>query len=174
VENIKAAVAVAEVLKISKKSIKEGIEKFQSLPHRLELVGEFQGIKFYDDAISTTPESTIAAINSLNNVETIFLGGLDRGYDFVKLAGVIDKSKIRNIVFFPDSGKKIEESLQKKSKKKYQTLHTKNMAEAVKFATANTKTGGICLLSTASPSYSLWKNFEEKGNQFKKAFIALK
>ena len=169
VENIKAAMAVADVLKISKKFIKLGIENFQSLSHRLEFVGEFKGIKFYDDAISTTPESTIAAINSFPEVDTIFLGGLDRGYDFSKLAIAIHGSKIINIVFFPDSGKKIEEVLRKKSKKKYKILHTKSMQEAVKFAATNTVASGICLLSSASPSYSLWKNFEEKGDEFKKA-----
>ncbi|MFA7208911.1 MAG: UDP-N-acetylmuramoyl-L-alanine--D-glutamate ligase [Parcubacteria group bacterium] len=174
VENIKAAIAVADVLGISKNTIKQGIEGFRSLPHRLELVGEFQGIRFYDDAISTTPESTMAAIDSLEDVDTIFLGGLDRGYDFLKLAVAIDKSKVRNIAFFPDSGKKIAAALRKKSKKKYHILHTGEMDEAVEFAFANSRPGGICLLSTASPSYSVWKNFEEKGDAFKKAILKSK
>jgi UDP-N-acetylmuramoylalanine--D-glutamate ligase len=132
-------------------------------------VGEFGKIKFYDDAISTTPESTIAALLALPDTETIFLGGLNRGYDFSQLAIAIDKSGIRNIVFFPDSGGEIEKSLAKKSHKKYLTLHTKDMSAAVEFAFANTKVGKICLLSTASPSYSIWKNFEEKGDIFQGA-----
>ena len=173
-DNVRAAVAVADILGISKKSIKRGIEKFQPLPHRLELIGTVKGINFYDDAISTTPESTIAAISSLENVGTIFLGGLDRGYDFSKLAAAIHKSKIKNIVFFPDSGKKIEKALRKISKKKYRILRTKNMGEAVEFAFKNTEVGAICLLSTASPSYSIWKNFEEKGDKFKEAVNNLK
>lgn len=173
-ENVKAAMTVAGLMGVSRKDMKEGIEGFKSLPHRLELVRELKGIKFYDDAISTTPESTIAAINSFAEVDTIFLGGLDRGYDFSKLAMVVNRSKIRNIVFFPDSGEKIEKLLLKKSKKKYNILHTKNMEEAVDFAFANTKIGGICLLSTASPSYSVWENFEEKGNRFKEAIFGLK
>ncbi|MDR0651642.1 MAG: hypothetical protein LBG59_10020 [Candidatus Peribacteria bacterium] len=65
----------------------------------------FQGIDFYDDAISTTPESTIAALEALGEkVETIFLGGLDRGYDFSNLVEKIKKSQIKQIVFFPESG----------------------------------------------------------------------
>lgn len=174
VENIKAAVAVADTLCISKAAIKQGIENFQPLSHRLEFVGEYKKIKFYDDAISTTPESTMAAINSFSCVDTIFLGGLDRGYDFSELVKVIDRSKIKNIVLFPDSGKKIGEFLQKKSRSKYRILHTENMEEAVAFAFANTNSDGICLLSTASPSYSLWKNFEEKGDKFKAAVKKLK
>jgi UDP-N-acetylmuramoylalanine--D-glutamate ligase len=168
-ENTKAAIAVANSLGISKLAIKKGIENFKGLSHRLEFVGEFGKIKFYDDAISTTPESTIAALLALPDTETIFLGGLNRGYDFSQLAIAIDKSGIRNIVFFPDSGGEIEKSLAKKSHKKYLTLHTKDMSAAVEFAFANTKVGKICLLSTASPSYSIWKNFEEKGDIFQGA-----
>jgi len=168
-ENVKAAIAVANILNISKNSIKQGIENFKGLAHRLEFVGEFKGIKFYDDAISTTPESTIAAILALPNTDTIFLGGLNRGYDFSKLALAIEKSKIKNIVFFPDSGQDIEKEIFKKSQNKYLILHTKNMDEAVKFAFENTKIGKVCLLSSASPSYSIWKNFEEKGDKFKVA-----
>ncbi len=169
VENVRAAIRASDILGIPKVAIKKGIENFKGLSHRLELVGEFGGIKFYDDAISTTPESTIAAISALPDTDTIFLGGLDRGYDFSQLAVAIGKSKIRNIVFFPESGKKIEKVLLQKSHKKYQTLHTKEMSVAVEFAFANTKKGKICLLSTASPSYSIWKNFEEKGDKFKEA-----
>ncbi len=168
-ENVKAAIAVANILGISSGAIKKGIETFKGLSHRLELVGEFKGIKFYDDAISTTPESTIAAIDALPDTDTIFLGGLNRGYDFTQLAIRIGRSKISNIVFFPDSGREIEKALHQKSHKKYLTMHARDMSAAVEFAFANTKSGKICLLSTASPSYSIWKNFEEKGDKFQEA-----
>lgn len=162
-ENIKAAVKIARVLKISDKKIKEALLEFKGLSHRLEYVGEFKGIKFYDDAISTAPESTIEAIKSLPKTETIFLGGEDRGFNFFKLEKVLRKSNIKNIVLFPDTGQRIL-----KSRKGFKILETKSMKEAVKFAFKNTEKGMICLLSTASPSYSVWKNFEEKGNLFKK------
>ena len=101
------------------------------------------------------------AIRSLPRVGTIFLGGEDRGYDFEELEGIIIKSGIKNVVLFPESGRRMF-----KQKNKLNILSTDSMAEAVKFAYASTKAGEICLLSTASPSYSLWKNFEEKGDQF--------
>jgi len=66
---------VAKNLGISDEIIKKAIEQFKPLPHRLEPVGEFKGIRFYDDAISTTPESTIMAIEALKDVDTVFLGG---------------------------------------------------------------------------------------------------
>ena len=179
--NIRAAISVAKILtrsnnfaknkisqrlfdrvKISNKVISSAIKNFKGLPNRLELVGKFKGIIFYNDASSTNPDSSILAIESLKDIDTIFLGGQDRGYDFSHLEKVIKKYKIRNIVLFPDSGEKII-----KNKSGLNILNTESMEEAVKFAYQNTLKGKICLLSGASPSYSLWKNFEEKGDQFK-------
>ncbi|MEK7109890.1 MAG: UDP-N-acetylmuramoyl-L-alanine--D-glutamate ligase [Patescibacteria group bacterium] len=163
-ENVKAAVTVAHLLGVDDSIIVEAVKKFKPLPHRLQIVGKFKEIIFYDDAISTTPESTICAINSFSKIGTIFLGGLDRGYDFDELSRVIIEKRIPNIVLFPDSGKKIFELLKKADGIKF--LKTEGMEEAVKFAYDNTPANTVCLLSTASPSYSLWKNFEEKGDLF--------
>jgi UDP-N-acetylmuramoylalanine--D-glutamate ligase len=167
-ENIRAAIAVAKQFKISDAIIKRAIKSFKPLPHRLELVGEFHGIKFYDDAISTTPESTIEALKALPKTATIFLGGQDRGYDFSQLEKVLRKSKVKNIALFPNSGKRIL-----KSRKGFNILETSSLKEAVKFAHENTAKGGICLLSMASPSYVLWKNFEEKGDEFQRVVKSL-
>ncbi len=161
--NIKAAARVAQILQIPDKKIRQAVKTFRGLKHRLENVGTFKNITFYDDAISTTPDSTIMAIEALKNVDTIFLGGQNRGYDFFQLEKVIRKYKIKNIVLFPDSGDKIL-----RNTKGFNILKTRNMAEAVQFAYNNTKKESTCLLSCASPSYSLWKNFEVKGDEFKK------
>ncbi len=166
--NINAAVAVARILQIPDEITKQAIKEFRGLPHRLENVGTYIGITFYDDAISTTPESTIMAIKSVPGVSTIFLGGQDRGYDFSALEKELKKHTINNIVLFPDSGKKII-----KHTKGLNILHTKSMKEAVAFAYKHTPLGSACLLSCASPSYSLWKNFEVKGDEFKKFVVAL-
>lgn len=163
-ENIRAAITVAKIFNIKDEIIKKAVKEFKGLPHRLEFVGEFHGIKFYDDALSTTPESTIMAIKSLPRIKTIFLGGEDRGYDFSELEKTIKKHKIKNTVLFPKSGKRIL-----RQRKGFNILETSSMKKAVKFAFKHTEKGGMCLLSTASPSYSLWKDFEEKGKQFKEA-----
>lgn len=159
--NVKAAVEVARILKAPGQVIRKAVLNFKSLPHRLQYFGEFKGIKFYDDAISTAPESTIAAIKALPKTATIMLGGEDRGYNFDELEKVLRDSKVKNIVLFPETGQRIL-----KSKKGFKILQTSNMERAVDFAFMNTPKGKICLLSTASPSYSLWKNFEEKGDSF--------
>jgi UDP-N-acetylmuramoylalanine--D-glutamate ligase len=160
--NIGAAVAVVEILQIPQETIKKSVNTFKGLPHRLEFVGEFKGITFYDDAISTTPDSTIMAIKALKNVDTIFLGGQDRGFNFIQLEKTIKQYKIRNAVLFPDSGNNIL-----KNTKGLNILRTHSMEKAVEFAYKHTAKGKVCLLSCASPSYSLWKNFEAKGDQFK-------
>ena len=162
-DNVRAAVTVAKLLKIDDKAIEAGVKNFKPLSHRLELVGTFKGITFYDDAISTTPQSTIKAIEALENIGTIFLGGQDRGYNFTQLIDVVVNKKIPNVVLFPNSGGKMGEGLKGKVKN---ILETESMQEAVRFAYQHTPAGSICLLSCASPSFSLWKNFEEKGDSF--------
>ncbi len=164
-ENIRGALSVASIFGIPISVAQAAVESFQPLPHRLTLVGELKGIRFYDDAIATAPEPTIFALQTLKDVDTIFLGGTDRGYDFSGLVETMKQIGVRNAVLFPDTGKRIEQELAAQGSK-IKTLTASTMEDAVKFAYANTSPGKICLLSTASPSYSLWKNFEEKGKEF--------
>ncbi len=162
-DNVRAAVTVARMLGVSDALIKKRIQSFKSLPHRLEFVGTFKKIHFYDDAISTTPESTIQALKALKKVDTIFLGGEDRGYEFGELEKTLRKMKVRNVVLFPETGARML-----KSRTGFKIFETRSMEDAVTFAYKQTASGKICLLSCASPSYSLWTNFEEKGEQFQK------
>lgn len=166
-DNVRAAITVAHILGVPDSTIESAVSKFKGLPHRLELVGEFKGIRFYDDAISTTPESTIAAVKAVPNVQTIFLGGHDRGYDFSELEREVRARGITKIVLFPDTGTRMFAD-----RNDLTILETSSMKEAVAFAYAHTPDGGAALLSCASPSYGLWKNFEEKGDHFKKEVIA--
>lgn len=195
-DNVRAAVTVAQLLNrdtasataahsasktISQKAIKTAVQNFTPLPHRLQNIGTFRDITFYDDAISTTPESTIEAIKALSGqapIGAIFLGGTDRGYDFSYLAQTIISHKILNIILFPDSGAKILQAINKAindaiPQPPLKIKQTMSMEEAIKFAYANTPKNSICLLSTASPSYSLWQNFEEKGKLFHNFVTAL-
>jgi len=144
------------------------LKNFKWLSHRLENIWTFSWITFIDDAISTTPESTIEAIKTFwEKIWTIFLWWTDRWYIFDELVKYLEKYNIKNIVLFPNSWYKILSILNKKKNNEYSILETPSMKEAIKFAYKNTNIWKICLLSTASPSYSLWKNFEEKWKKFK-------
>ncbi|MFA6522849.1 MAG: UDP-N-acetylmuramoyl-L-alanine--D-glutamate ligase [Candidatus Peribacteraceae bacterium] len=168
--NIAAAFLVSQDFKIPKDIAIEAIKSFQPLPHRLQSLGVIDGFEWIDDSISTTPESAIAALDALGDrVETIFLGGQDRGYDFSELGKHLARSSVKTVILFPGSGPEIRKAI--KSVKSAATIHeVSTMEEAVGLATQapNPKSQiPIVLLSPASPSYGMFKNFEERGDQFR-------
>ncbi len=167
-DNIRAAYTAAKQFGIDDEVIEKAVKTFTPLRHRLQNVGEYRGITFFDDAISTTPQSTIEAIESVGTVGVIMLGGLDRGYDFSELAAVLATHKIPHIVLFPHSGAAIRREIMNRGGYQPSFFETSDMKEAVEYAYKHASAGTVCLLSTASPSYSIWKNFEEKGDLFQK------
>lgn len=160
---------VCEITWIWKEIFIKTINEFSWLPHRLQNIWTYAWITFIDDAISTTPESTIEAIKTFkNDLETIFLWWTDRWYNFENLVNFIEQSKIENIILFPDSWINIKKWLKIDN---FNILETNSMEEAIQFAFKNTSKNKICLLSTASPSYTLWENFEQKWYEFKKQIL---
>lgn len=172
--NISAAYKVGLHLKIPRDTMIVVIRSFNGLPHRLRSLGIHHGIEWVDDAISTTPESTIAALDALGDrVETIILGGQDRGNDFTELSRRIARSSVKTVILFPGSGPRIGNALEE-AKAKASMFQAESMKMAVKFAIHEISSNPrpIVLLSTASPSYNMFKNFEEKGNEFARCIMA--
>jgi UDP-N-acetylmuramoylalanine--D-glutamate ligase len=173
--NVLAARTAAKLAGAEDDAIQTAIDEFEPLHHRLETVAKKSGVTYVDDGIATTPEATLAAISavttSIGPVRCLMLGGDDRGYDFSELIGKIREINLPNLVLFPPSGERIMSELPEPHK--LNVLQTRDMVEAVQFAANNVK-DGVVLLSTASPSYSIWPNgFEQKGQEFSEAIAKL-
>ena len=164
--NIQVAAAIAYAYKINGEDFKQAIASFQPLPHRLEYVGTFRGIKFYNDSIATAQEAVINAIKALGDVDTIILGGMDRGLDYHPLVDFIRETNIRNVILLPATDERFQQTFDEREYSQ-KLIHAKNMREAVEQAYAITATDKSCLLSPAAASYGFYKNFEERGEDFK-------
>jgi UDP-N-acetylmuramoylalanine--D-glutamate ligase len=170
--NIAAAYKVGRHLGVPDEACLSAFRQFRGLPHRLQSLGVHHGVEWVDDAISTTPESTIAALDALGDrVATLLLGGQDRGYDFTGLGRRVAASRVEHVILFPDTGPRIADAIL--SAGAFVTLHhAADMPSAVRLARAHTRPGTVCLLSTASPSYNLWANFEAKGREFQACILS--
>jgi UDP-N-acetylmuramoyl-L-alanine---L-glutamate ligase len=167
-KNIMAAVGAAKILEIPDQTIRKVILKFKGLEHRMEYVGTFGGIEFYNDSIATIPEATIAALETLQNVDTLILGGKDRGIDYSGLISYLPATSIRNFIVTGKAGERIMKGL-KPSLNEAQNIFTiEKFDEMAKIIREKTTQGKICLLSPAASSYDQFSNFEERGNVFKK------
>ena len=161
--NIMFALGVSEILKLDLEKTIKSISEFKTLAHRLEFVGNFDDVLYYDNSIATIPMATIEAVEALKNVDTLIIGGMDRGIDYKEFIQYLNKSNISNIICMPKTGHDIAKKL-----KEEKCYIVNDLEEAVNVAKKETKKGKICLLSPAAASYGFFKNFEEKGDLYKK------
>ena len=152
---------LAEILNLDMNKVLDTIKNFESLPHRMELVGTFNGITYYNDSISTIPEACINVLKSIK-VNTLIIGGLDRGIDYSELVNFINGYGLDNLICIPDTGHKIADQI-----KGVNVYKEDDLLNAIKRAKEVTNKGGVCLMSPAAASYNTFKNFEERGNFFK-------
>ena len=165
VNNIMFILSVCEILNLEFEKAIKSAKEFKPLEHRMEFVEKINGVSYYNDSIATIPASTINAVNALENVNTILVGGNDRGVNLTKLIEFLrNHETIENIICLPKTGEYIKESL-KESNKNIQ--YFEELKTAVEYAKKVTKENTICLLSPAASSYGYFKNFEERGKLFK-------
>ena len=142
--------------------VREALKEFTGLQHRLQFVGNYGGIDYYDDSISTIPEAAIAAIKSIPNAGTILIGGMDRGIDYDILTEFIRAHGEYNYILMYKSGARIYKEVSDLPFCQYRD----DLAGAAALAGEITPAGKACILSPAAASYGYFKNFEERGDVF--------
>jgi UDP-N-acetylmuramoylalanine--D-glutamate ligase len=173
--NALVAREIARQFGVSDEVSLEAIRQFSPLRHRMQTVAVKNGRTYIDDAIGMTPESTIASLAAVTDqigpVGCLLLGGQDRNYDFTELMKVIARYTVPHLVLFPETEAKMKAAIPEGY---HPVIHeTRSMADAVSYAAEHAPDNSVVLLSTAAPSYLLWSDFEEKGDQFQDAVQAL-
>ncbi len=153
---------VVKILGINENFIKEVLVDFKAPPHRIEYIGNFKEIDFYDDSAATIPEATIRAINKIKNLQTIIIGGSSKGSDTSFLIDEINKSSIKNVIIL-----RCEECYLNKGIKGKNVFTVDSMREAVDVSFKETEEGFACALSPGFASFNMFENYKERGNIFK-------
>jgi UDP-N-acetylmuramoyl-L-alanine---L-glutamate ligase len=167
-KNIAAATAASHIAGVGKEFILEGVRQFKGLPHRLEKVGDVNGVIFINDSISTIPEATIEALKAFPQTHTLILGGYDRGVDYTPLCSYLNYNPVKNLLFIGKAGERIMKGCSKMSPPRNHSFYWFNdFEDAVKKAVEVTDPGRVCLLSPAASSYDMFRNFEERGKKFR-------
>ena len=162
-ENACVVLQAIKTLGLNLKECEKAFQSFEPLAHRLQKVGQINGVLYINDSIATLPESVMVALDTFaDRPITLIVGGWDGGYDYTALDKMITERKILALAL-PDTGAKINTP-----------YHVANMAEAVRLAYEKTPSGGVVLMSPGAPSYNQYKNFEERGEDFIKLVGKLK
>lgn len=167
--DIGIAYAVCRRQGISDQDFNRALYTYEPLPHRLQYVGCYGGIKYYDDSISTICETAIQALHSVEDADTILIGGMDRGIDYKELIRALYGYPELNVILMEATGRRICQEIRENyqdfpnSQRLYLTEH---LEDAVKLAAEKTRPGRSCVLSPAAASYGIFKNFEERGEAF--------
>ncbi len=148
---------------LPEETVFKGMESFSGLPHRLEYVGEVNGVRYYDDSISTIPEAAMNAVRSIDNVKCLLIGGMDRGIDYSPLEVFIKENQDITFVLMYETGERIVSEMGSSPN----VICVKDLEEGTATAKKLGKPGTATVLSPAAASYGYFKNFEERGEKFK-------
>ena len=164
-QNSLATALIGYTSNIDIEIIKTTLSTFGGVEHRQEFVRELNGVKYINDSKATNPDSTIKALNSYDNSIILIAGGMDKNNDFKELATEICKNT-KGLIVFGETASEIQKQARLSGYNKI-ISKVKNLEEAVKLASRLSTQGDIVLLSPACASWDMYKNFEERGNEFK-------
>jgi len=163
--NTMAACVAATTLDIRKDKIRDAVQNFQSLEHRMEHVATVRGVEFINDSKATNVNSAWYALESMTKPVVLILGGVDKGNDYSLIEELV-KEKVKAIICLGTDNRKIHEAF---GNIVSTIANTSAAAEAVHAAFHFASKGDVVLLSPACASFDLFKNYEDRGNQFKQA-----
>lgn len=167
-QNLSAAYYIANALGISDENVLHAAASFKPLHHRLEDLGEVNGIRYINDSISTIGQACIQALESLDNVDAVLVGGMDRGIEYDELEEYLHQREDVKVIFMYATGKRIHEEMKKKGLEREGLFEVEDLKEAVSLGKQLTQKGHSILLSPAASSYDHFKNFEERGEVFER------
>jgi len=164
--NVCAALTALEAAREDALAAVQSIGSFRPLPHRLQSLGERDGITWVDDSIATTPHATLEALASLARREiTVLVGGHDRGLDWREFAAAVHERPPHAIVTMGANGARIAASL-RETGGAYRLESVETLADAIARARAITREGGVVLLSPGAPSFDQFRDYAERGRAF--------
>jgi len=158
-ENMLAAVLAATLAGVNSQSVRQALKSFTALKHRLEYVGEFLGMKFYDDSKGTNVGSVVMSLASFEKNIILILGGKDKGGDYAPLASMI-KAKVKLLLVLGEAKNKIVSALGSSTK----TIKVSTMRDAIQKSFELGQKGDTVLLSPACSSFDQYKNYAERGD----------
>ena len=165
--NAKAALCACAAYGIDVREVIPHLYSFKPLEHRLELVGTFGGVTFVNDSISTIPQAAIAACQTLGKVDFLLLGGFDRDIDYSPLVEYMVEHPVPHLLFTGKAGERMMQLMNARGVLSKLVTY-QSMEEAFGYLKQNARQGNVCLLSPAASSYDQYKNFEERGANFKR------
>jgi UDP-N-acetylmuramoylalanine--D-glutamate ligase len=168
--NVLPAVVVGRLFGIPSETVAEAIRRFRPLEHRLEPVGEVDGVAFYDDSLATVPEAAQAALGSFAGRPVVLIaGGHDRGQDFAPLATAIRGADVQALVLFPPTGRRLLDAVRSASGQDEAppAAFVETMEDAVDAAIEASAPGGVVLLSPGSASFGIFRDYRDRGDRFK-------
>ncbi|MDP2642926.1 MAG: UDP-N-acetylmuramoyl-L-alanine--D-glutamate ligase [Candidatus Peregrinibacteria bacterium] len=173
-ENVLPAICAAKEFGVPFEVMKETIKSFTGLPHRLEFVKEVDSVKYYNDSFSTTPETSMAAVDSFDVPTVLIAGGFDKGLHYKDWAlKVLLKPNLEVVILLGHTADRMEQDLSEAEEKLGEAqgsptkiLRVNNIHEAVVLASKEAKKGGIVVMSPGSSSFDLYANYKERGKKF--------
>jgi UDP-N-acetylmuramoylalanine--D-glutamate ligase len=164
-QNSLAAGIAARIVEIRKDIVRQSLEDFVNVEHRLEFVAKVNGVEFINDSKATNINATWFALESMEKQTVWIVGGVDKGNDYNELSALVDE-KVKAIICLGENNEKIKEAFESK----VETLvEARNAVEAVAYAYRLARKEESVLLSPACASFDLFESYEDRGNQFKQA-----